>query len=132
MQRITVQSYFLITCYLANRNMSTEVVRAYDEAVAQLQEKHGNVDPFLLLKSSMLTRKYSNEKKQRFWLSIQYLHGANEEEVSRRIQHMVGLIPVSHGHSRYEIVLQTGLDTVLAVATLDGVESVAGEVYPNT
>ncbi|MEM2141516.1 MAG: hypothetical protein QXJ74_02125 [Nitrososphaera sp.] len=111
--------------------MSIEVVKAYDEVVAQLQERHRNVDPFLLLKSSMLTRKYPQEKKQRFWLSVQYQHDASEEEVSRRIQHMVGLIPVSHGHGRYEIVLQTGLDTVLAMASLDGIDTVAGEVYPN-
>lgn len=111
--------------------MSTEVVKAYDEVVAQLQEKHGNVDPFLLLKSSMLTRKYPKEKKQRFWLAIQYQHEADEEAVSRRIQHAVGLIPTSHGHGHYEIVLQTGLETVLAVASLAGVDSVAGEVYPN-
>lgn len=38
--------------------MSIEVVKAYDDVVARLQEKHSNVDPFLLLKSSMLTRKY--------------------------------------------------------------------------
>ena len=111
--------------------MSTEVVKAYDDVVARLQGKHQNVDPFLLLKSSMLTRKYPNEKKQRFWLSIQYQHEADEEAISRRIQHTVGLIPTSHGHGRYEIVLQTGLDTVLAIASLDGVESISGEVYPN-
>lgn len=111
--------------------MSTEVVKAYDEVVAQLQEKHRNVDPFLLLKSSMLMRKYPKEKKQRFWLSVQYQHETDEQAVSNRIQHLVGLIPTSHGHGRYEIVLQTGLDTVLAIASLDGVDSVAGEVYPN-
>lgn len=110
--------------------MSIEVVKAYDGVVAQLQEKHRNVDPFLMLKSSMLTRKYPKEPKQRFWLSFQCPEGA-EEAVSNRIQHMVGIIPSSHGHGHYEIVLQTTLDTVLDIASLAGVEHMGGEVYPN-
>lgn len=110
--------------------MSTEIVKAYDGVVAQLQERHKNVDPFLMLKSSMLTRKYPKEPKQRFWLSFQCQEGT-DEAVSSRIQQMVGIIPSSHGHRHYDIVLQTTLDTVLAIASISGVEHVGGEVYPN-
>ncbi len=112
--------------------MSIEIVKTYDSAVAQLQEKHRNVDPFLLLKSSMLARKYPSEKKQKFWLDVQLRHGADEEAFSRKTQHMVGLVPASHGHGNYHLTLQVSLDTVLAIADVPDLEWVGGEVYPNT
>lgn len=111
--------------------MSSEIVKDYDGVVALLKQKHRNVDPFLMLKSSMLTRKYPGEDKQRFWLDMYVKHGANEESLSREIQSMVDKIPSNHGHGHYEIVLQTDLDTVLTLARHPEIEWVGGEVYPN-
>ncbi len=111
--------------------MSSEIVKDYDNVVALLEHRHRNVDPFLLLKSSMLARKYPGETAQRFWLSIHYKRGANEEELSRRLQSMVDKTPSNHGNGHYELVLQVNLDTVLAIASQPNIEWVGGEVYPN-
>lgn len=51
--------------------MSVEIVKVYDGVVAQLNEKHSNVDPFLMLKSSMLTRKYPEEPKTEVLAKLQ-------------------------------------------------------------
>jgi hypothetical protein len=86
--------------------MSSEIVmNEYDNVVALLGQRHQNIDPFLLLKSSMLARKYPREKEQRFWLSIQYENGINEGELSRRLRSMVDKMPSGHGHGHYELVL---------------------------
>jgi hypothetical protein len=112
--------------------MSAQISRDYDEVVALLGKRHANVDPFLILKSSWLGRKNPAEKVQRFWLDIHYMPDVDEEYVTRTIQSMVDKMPTSHGHRHYDLVLQTDLDTVLAIARQQGIEWVGGEVYPNT
>lgn len=111
--------------------MSAEIASDYDNVVTVLGLRYRNIDPFLLLKSSMLARKYPGEVDQRFWLRMQYRQGVNEEELSRRLQSMLDKIPSGHGHGHYELVLQTNLDTVLAIAGQPGIEWIGGEVFPN-
>jgi hypothetical protein len=99
--------------------------------VASLEEKQGNVDPFLIIKSSMLSRKYPNERHQKFFLELFYQKNVDEEEKSRQIYRLVRKLPSNHGHGHYQIDLQTDLETVLAIAADRDIEWISGEVYPN-
>lgn len=112
--------------------MSTsQVIKDYDSMVASLKEKHRNIDPFLIIKSSMLLRKYPREQNQKFFLELFYRQDINQDEKARQIYHLVRKLPSNHGHGHYQIDLQTDLDTVLTIAADRDIEWVGGEVYPN-
>ena len=96
-----------------------------------MKEKCKNVDPFLIVKSSMLTRKYPREQNQRFFLEISYRQDINGDEKARQMYQLVGKLPSGHGKGHYQIDLQTDLDTVLTIAADRDVEWVGGEVFPN-
>lgn len=79
----------------------------------------------------MLSRKYPNERHQKFFLELFYRKDINDEEKARQIYHLVRKLPSNHGHGHYQIDLQTDLDTVFAIAADRDIERVGGEVYPN-
>lgn len=130
LQILAVYSCFLFTGSLADGGMS-EVLKDYDSVVTTLKQKHKNIDPFLLLKSSMLMRKYPNESIQRFWLEFSFKHEENEDQEVGRLQNYLGKMIASHGHGHYEVVLQTDLETVVSIARQHDIEWLGGEVYPN-
>ncbi|MEO9294294.1 MAG: hypothetical protein ABI347_01695 [Nitrososphaera sp.] len=110
--------------------MSTSTVMPYyDSMVDSLKEKFGNVEPFLIIKSSMLAKKYPGERSQKFYLELFYRQESDGEK-AKRIYELVGKLPSSHGKGHYQIDLQTDLDTVLVIAGDRDLEWVDGEVYP--
>lgn len=112
--------------------MSTSTVMPYyDTMVDSLKEKFGNVEPFLLIKSSMLARKYPTERSQKFYLELFYRQGMDGGEKARQIYELVGKLPSSHGDGHFQIDLQIDIDTVLVIANDRDLEWIGGEVYPS-
>ena len=112
--------------------MSTSTVMTYyDNMIDSLKEKFGNVEPFLIVKSSMLAKKYPDERSQKFYLELFYRQGRDGSEKARQIYELVGKLPSNHGSGHYQIDLQTDIDTVLRIAGDRDLEWVGGEVYPS-
>lgn len=129
---MALQTHRLKTYAPATNHMSTsQVMKDYDSMVASLKEKCRNIDPFLIIKSSMLARKYPRERDQKFFLELFYRQDINGEEKARQMYQLVGKLPSSHGNGHYQIDLQTDLDTVLTIAADNDIEWVGAEVYPN-
>jgi len=55
------------------------ISREYDGLVATLPGSHPKIDPFLLIKSAMLSRKYLKEKEHRFWLEVYLKEGVDAD-----------------------------------------------------
>ena len=117
--------------FVARGMYSAELVdKEYDSIVAELATKYHNIDPFLLIKSAMLRRKYPSEDKQHFWLDLYYTEEADSDEKSAKILREIGKIPAYHGHNHFVIDLQRNLNTVLSIASDPELRRVTGDVVP--
>jgi hypothetical protein len=109
---------------------ATLVDREYETIVDGLNRTYRNVDPYLLIKSAMLRKKYPGERKQHFWLDIYYKEDANHSNKGTLIFSKVGRLLSYHGHNHYTIDIQASLDTVLSLASDTDIERIDGEVFP--
>lgn len=98
--------------------------------MSDLNSEYKNIDPFLLIKSAMLARKYPTEKKQHFWLELQYKENTNTDEKSAMIFSQVGRFPLYHGHFHFVIDFDATLDTLLALSDDSDLVRVSGDVFP--
>ncbi|HEX2614335.1 MAG TPA: hypothetical protein VHL10_02500, partial [Nitrososphaera sp.] len=64
---------------------ATLVDKEYESIVGNLASQHPILDPYLLIKSAMLRKKYPLESKQHFWLDLYCKEGAKTSEVGARI-----------------------------------------------
>lgn len=112
--------------------MSSETLvdREYETIVEGLHRTYRNVDPYLLIKSAMLRKKYPNESKQHFWLDIYYKEGINHSNKGTLILSKVGRMLSYKGHNHYTIDIQAKLDTILLLASDTDIERIDGEVFP--
>ncbi len=102
----------------------------YNSIVTELSGQYENIDPFLLIKSAMLRRKYPAENKQHFWFELQYRDGINTDLKSAHIFNQVGKLPAYHGHNHFVLDIPANLDTLLSIASDGDIEYVSGEVFP--
>ena len=111
--------------------MSAELVDSeYGKIVQDLQSAQQNIEPFLLIKSAMLRKKYPLEKNQHFWLDLYYKRGVDPDAKAEKLFHKVGRLAAYHGHGHFLLDLQGGLDTLLEIASDGDLERVTGEVFP--
>jgi hypothetical protein len=116
---------------LKNPMALSEIVdRDYHAMVSNLRTEYQNIDPYLLVKSAMLRKKYPKESKQMFWLDIHFKEHIDEQSKSHSIYQQVGRLPTNHGHGHFVIDLQADLDTILLLGKDPDVERIVGEVYP--
>lgn len=97
-----------------------------------LNNTYYNIDPYLLIKSAMLRRKYPNENKQHFWLDIYYKEGDNNNTDNKgmKMYSKTGRIPSHVTHNHYVLDIQANLDKVLSLASDSDIERIEGEVFP--
>jgi hypothetical protein len=110
--------------------LTATVDKLYDGIVAELKATYKNMEPFLLIKSSMLKRKYPTETKQKFWLDIYYKAGTDIKGKSEGVYNKVGKLLSYHGHNQFVLDIQADLETVLQLAQDPDIERIEGEVYP--
>ena len=111
--------------------MSADLVRKdYNALVAILTGRYPNIDPFLVIKSAMLTRKYPNEKEQRFWLEVTLKQGVDPDKKRDEIYSEIGIYGTGLGHNHFQVSLQSDLDTILKLANDKDIEKIEGEVFP--
>ncbi len=106
------------------------VDKGYNTLIADLAAQYRKIEPFLLIKSAMLRRKYPSENKQHFWLELYYKEGVDTNEKSAHIFEQVGRLPSYHGHYHFVLDIQAKLDTLLSIASDKDIERIAGDVYP--
>jgi len=104
--------------------------RDYDGLVAALSGRHPNIDPFLLIKSAMLSRKYPEEKEQRFWIEVYLKEGVDADKKRDEIYTEIGIFGTGLGHNHFQVTLQASLDTILTLADDKDVAKIEGEVFP--
>lgn len=104
--------------------------KEYNNIVTELSSQYENIDPFLLIKSAMLRRKYPSENKQHFWFELQFRDGTDLDSKSAHIFRQVGKLPAYHGHNHFVLDIPANLDTLLSIASDSDLEYVSGEVFP--
>ncbi|HEX2556966.1 MAG TPA: hypothetical protein VHK86_01470 [Nitrososphaera sp.] len=109
---------------------ATLVDKEYESIVGNLASQHPILDPYLLIKSAMLRKKYPLESKQHFWLDLYCKEGAKTSEVGARIFSKVGRFPSYHGHNHFVLDIEAGLDTLLEIASNSDIDRIEGTVYP--
>lgn len=107
-----------------------EVKREFDALVSTLISRHPNIEPFLLVKSAMLTSKYPQEKEQTFWLEVYLKEGVDPDKKRDEIYSEIGIFGTGLGHNHFKVSLQSSLDTVLKLANDKDVAKIEGEVFP--
>jgi len=111
--------------------MSAEEIKSeYDALVSALVSKHPNIDPFVLIKSAMLSRKYPQEEEQRFWLDVYLKEGVDPNKKRDEIYTEIGIFGTGLGPNHFQVSLQSTLDTILKLADDRDVAKVEGEVFP--
>lgn len=106
------------------------VDREYNAITSGFATQYRNVDPFLLIKSAMLRKKYASEHKQHFWLELQYKEGVDVVEKSSRIYGIIGRFPSHHGYGHFLLDMQSNLETLLAIASDEDIVRITGDVVP--
>lgn len=109
---------------------ATLVDKEYESIASNLASQHPVLDPYLLIKSAMLRKKYPLESKQHFWLDLYCKDGAKTSEVGNRIFGKVGRFPSYHGHNHFVLDIEAGLDALLAIASSSDIVHIGGDVYP--
>jgi hypothetical protein len=107
-----------------------EIGREYAALVASLTSRHPNIDPFLLIKSAMLNRKYPEDKEQRFWLEVYLKEGIDPDKKRDEIYSEIGVFGTGLGHNHFQVSLNAPLDTILRLANDVDVIRIEGEVFP--
>lgn len=102
----------------------------YEKVVQEMRSQHRNIEPFLLIKSAMLRKKYPLEDKQHFWLELFYRPGIDVTEKQEKIMREVGRLPGYHGHYHFLLDISADLDTLFMIASDNDLERIAGEVFP--
>jgi hypothetical protein len=110
--------------------LTATVDKLYEKIAAELKATYKNMEPFLLIKASMLKTKYPTETKQKFWLDIYYKAGTDIEGKSEGVYNMVGKLLSYHGHYQFVLDVQADLETILQLAQDPDIERIEGEVYP--
>lgn len=107
-----------------------EIRREYDQLVRTLKDRAPTVDPLLLIRSSILSRKYPAENKQTFYLDLHLEKGVDADRKRTELFHRVGTHPANHGNNHLQMTVVADLDTVLSLASDREIERIEGEVYP--
>jgi len=103
----------------------------YDNIVREMASQHRNIEPYLLIKSAMLRKKYPSEiGHQHFWLELFYREGVDPTEKTNKVFTEVGRLPSYHGHGHFLLDIQADLETLLMIASDSDIERISGEVYP--
>jgi hypothetical protein len=111
--------------------VSAEAIgKDYDGFVANLRSKFPNVEPFLLIKSMMLARKYPHEYNQSFYIDLYVRQGADPDRKRAEIFARTGIFAANHGHNHLSLSLNTTLDTILELASDPDIANIEGEVFP--
>ncbi|MEO9319781.1 MAG: hypothetical protein ABI361_03815 [Nitrososphaera sp.] len=107
-----------------------EILREYDQLVRTLRDKAPSIDPLLLIRSSILSRKYPTEEKQSFYLELHLEKGVDADRKRSELFHRVGTYAANHGNNHLQMTVVTSLDTILSLAGDREIERIEGEVYP--
>jgi hypothetical protein len=107
-----------------------EISKEYDALVASLTSRHPNIDPFLLIKTAMLSRKYAEDKEQRFWLEVYLKEGIDPDKKRDEIYNEIGVFGTGLGPNHFQVSLNATLDTILKLGNDKDVTKIEGEVFP--